>query len=62
MHPLHAYVAEKLAERLRAKKLVVWYDPRSEFAPFVAEVRGRLPGWVDFLESDRHSHRMTDSG
>jgi hypothetical protein len=36
MHPLHDYVAEKLAEKLRAKKLVVWYDLRSEFAPFVA--------------------------
>jgi len=40
MHPLHDYVAEKLAERLRAKKLVIWYDPRCEFAPFVGEVRG----------------------
>ena len=40
MHPFHDYVAEKLAEKLRAKKLVVWYDPRSEFASFVGEVRG----------------------
>lgn len=40
MHPLHDYVAEKLAEKLRAKKLVVWYDLRSEFAPFVGGVRG----------------------
>ncbi len=40
MHPLHDYVAKQLAEKLRAKKLVVWYDPRSEFAPFVGEVRG----------------------
>ena len=40
MHPLHDYVAKQLAEKLKSKKLVVWYDARSEFAPFVAEVRG----------------------
>lgn len=40
MHPLHDYVAKQLAERLKAKKLVVWYDARREFVPFVAEVRG----------------------
>ena len=48
MHPLHDYIAELLAERLKAKKVVVWYDPRREFAPFIAEVRGALnfPGSV----------------
>ena len=40
MHPLHDYVARQLAERLKSKKLVVWYDPRGEFAPFVLELRG----------------------
>lgn len=40
MHPLHDYVAKQLAERLKAKKLVVWYDARTEFAPFIREVRG----------------------
>jgi hypothetical protein len=40
MHPLHEYVAKQLAERLKSKKLVVWYDERSEFAPFIGEVRG----------------------
>jgi len=40
MHPLHDYVANLLAEKLRSKKLVVWYDARGEFAPFIAEVRG----------------------
>jgi PglZ domain len=40
MHPLHDYIAKQLAEKLKAKKTVVWYDARSEFAPFVAEVRG----------------------
>lgn len=40
MHPLHDYVAKQLAEKLKAKKLVVWYDARGEFVPFVGEVRG----------------------
>lgn len=40
MHPLHEYVAKQLGEKLKTKKVVVWYDARSEFAPFIAEVRG----------------------
>lgn len=39
MHPLHNYLATQLAEKLRSKKLVVWYDARREFASFVGEVR-----------------------
>jgi hypothetical protein len=40
MHPLHDYVAKQLAEKLKARKLVVWYDARREFVPFIGEVRG----------------------
>jgi hypothetical protein len=40
MTPLHDYIAQQLAERLKTKKIVVWYDVRREFAPFIAEVRG----------------------
>lgn len=40
MHPLHEYISKQLAEKLKARKLVVWYDPRREFSPFVAEIRG----------------------
>jgi hypothetical protein len=40
MHPLHDYVAKQLAEKLKTRKIVVWYDVRREFAPFIAEVRG----------------------
>ncbi len=40
MHPLHDYVAKQLAEKLKNRKVVVWYDVRREFAPFIAEVRG----------------------
>lgn len=40
MHPLHDYVAKQLGERLKARRVVVWYDHTSEFLPFIAELRG----------------------
>jgi hypothetical protein len=40
MHPLHEYVEKQLADRVKARHLVVWYDVRPEFAPFIAELRG----------------------
>ncbi|HKV11147.1 MAG TPA: hypothetical protein VJ725_23605 [Thermoanaerobaculia bacterium] len=40
MHPLHEYVAKQVADKLKSKKIVVWYDARGELAPFIAEVRG----------------------
>lgn len=40
MHPLHDYVAKQLADKLRDRRVVVWYDERAEFRPFVDEVRG----------------------
>ena len=40
MHPLHDYVAKQLADKLKSRRVVVWYDERSEFQPFVDEVRG----------------------
>ena len=40
MHALHDYIARQLAEKLRSRKIVVWYDARREFGPFVHEMRG----------------------
>jgi hypothetical protein len=40
MHPLHEYVSKQIAEKLKSRKVAVWYDLRREFAPFIAEVRG----------------------
>lgn len=40
MHALHDYIEKQLVERLQARRVVVWYDGRSEFAPFIAELRG----------------------
>ncbi len=40
MHPLHDYVAKQLADKLKARKIVVWYDARRDFAALVTELRG----------------------
>lgn len=40
MHPLHDYVAKQLAGKLKARKVVVWYDQGREFTSFVTELRG----------------------
>lgn len=40
MHPLHDYVAKQLADKLKARGIVVWYDERGEFRSFIDEVRG----------------------
>lgn len=40
MHQLHEYVAKQLADKVKSRRVVVWYDERSEFQPFVDEVRG----------------------
>jgi hypothetical protein len=40
MHPLHDYVAKQLADKIKSRRVVVWYDERGEFQPFVEEVRG----------------------
>jgi hypothetical protein len=39
MHPLHDYVAGLLSEKLKSRKVVVWYDARREFQPFLRELR-----------------------
>ncbi|MBK6407975.1 MAG: hypothetical protein IPF66_24990 [Holophagales bacterium] len=39
-HPLHDYVARQVADRLKARRIVVWYDPRREFEAFIGEARG----------------------
>ena len=39
-HLLHIYIAEQLAQHLNTHRVVVWYDPRSEFEPFVSELGG----------------------
>jgi hypothetical protein len=40
MHALHDYVAKQLADKLKDRRIVIWYDERGEFRPFVDELRG----------------------
>jgi len=40
MHALHEYVAKQLADKIKSRRVVVWYDERSEFQAFLDEVRG----------------------
>ena len=37
---LHVYIAEQLAQHVNNHRVVVWYDPRSEFERFVSELGG----------------------
>ena len=37
-HLLHDYVAQQLARHVRERSVVVWYDPGSEFEPFLNEL------------------------
>jgi len=50
MHPLHDYIARQIAERIKAHSVVVWYDPRAEFGPFIDELRGTFPDGTVPLE------------
>ena len=40
MHELHEHLAQTLSDRLTRRRVVTWYDPRSEFKPFIAELSG----------------------
>lgn len=40
MHALHVYVSKQLADKIKERRVVVWYDERREFQPFVDELRG----------------------
>jgi hypothetical protein len=39
-HLLHTYIADQLAQHVSNHRVVVWYDARSEFGPFVSELGG----------------------
>ena len=40
-HPFHEYLAARVADHLVQRRIVVWYDPRGEFTPFINELRGQ---------------------
>ena len=46
-HELHNYLAQQLDKALRENRVVVFYDARSEFEPFMAELEEVGPGIGD---------------
>ncbi len=42
MNPFPAYLHEQLEEKLKERRVVVWYDPNREFAPFVEALAGEV--------------------
>lgn len=48
MNPLDQYASARLAEKLKSRKVVVWYDPRSEWALFA---RGLSAGAANGVSS-----------
>ncbi|MCA9173124.1 MAG: PglZ domain-containing protein [Planctomycetales bacterium] len=40
MHELHEHLTQSLAERLKKRRVVTWYDPRREFTAYIAELAG----------------------
>lgn len=47
MHAFHEYLSGQLQEKLEKRRVVVWYDARGEFVPFIDELatgaEGELP-------------------
>ena len=44
MHELHEHLTNIVAERLKNRRVVTWYDPRREFTAYVGElVRADVP-------------------
>jgi hypothetical protein len=60
----HSYVANQLATQLKQRRIVVWYDERSEFAPFiqqlVSEATDGAPVEVDVAGTG--AHLVVDDG
>ncbi len=55
-HPFHGYLAAQVAEHLTQRRVVIWYDPRAEFTPFINELRGQP---ADAALSDARVERIT---
>jgi hypothetical protein len=62
MRPLHDSIAKLLAEQIKARRVVVWYDERAEFQPFVNKlVRPSLVGADGVREARPRGSRSTGS-
>jgi hypothetical protein len=60
----HAYVANQLAAQLKQRRIVVWYDARSELTPFIeqltSEATDGAPVEVDVAGTS--AHLVVDDG
>ena len=45
--PFHDYITDQLAERLARRRVVVWYDTRSEFTRYVDSLLADADGQSD---------------
>lgn len=43
VHPLHDYIAQNVADHLRNRRIVVWYDQTGAYLPFINEALGAPP-------------------
>lgn len=55
MHPLHDRITTLLHAHLSSKRVVVWYDPRKEFEPYIIELTGEQTG-EERLSAVRMNH------
>ena len=51
MHAFHEYISRQLTDHLKKRRVVVWYDPRGEFRPFIRELHGGSDPMGCMLES-----------
>jgi len=38
MHDFHEYISKQLSELFKKRRVIVFYDPRKELAPFIDEL------------------------
>ncbi|MFC1805506.1 PglZ domain-containing protein [Planctomycetota bacterium] len=66
MHSFHEYLSKQLCGHLGSRHVVVWYDPREEFRPYIRELRGGADAEACELEDvqigDSSVHLCTSRG
>lgn len=58
-HPLHAHLASQLEEKLKRRRVVLFYDPRKEFTAFVEEELEEIGRAANDLERVAVSETLT---
>lgn len=57
-HPFHKYIATQLEKLLKERRVVVFYDPRGEFVPFVEELQPRDTGDLPVVQLGERAARL----